>query len=81
MDRAEWQEACRHSDAYKEKVRLERSLSRSSSSQRKRPVEPALVSLSPERKRVRRRRSTVYQPPRTDEDLAQRLQEVRSGLC
>jgi nuclear mRNA export protein SAC3 len=77
-DRAEWLEACEHSEAYKHKVQLERGSNNVSPvSERKRPVESNSAPASPIRKRARKRVSSVYQRPLTDEELATRLKEVR----
>jgi nuclear mRNA export protein SAC3 len=82
MDRAEWMEACEHSETYKQKVQLERpSNNVSPVSERKRPVETNSVPASPIRKRARKRVSSVYQRPLTDEELAARLKGVRTYLC
>jgi hypothetical protein len=81
MDRAAWVEACEHSEAYNQKVQLERrSNNVSPASERKRPVETNSAPASPVRKRARKRVSSVYQQPLTDEELATRLKEVRVHL-
>ena len=76
IQRAEWVEACRQSDIYKQKVQLQRSAT-AAPSEKKRQMELSPTPESPIRKRARKRVSSVYQPPRTDEQLAQRLKEVR----
>ncbi len=46
--------------------------------EKKRRISTSTITsdMSP-KKRIRRRISTEYQPPRTDEELAQRLKEVQ----
>jgi nuclear mRNA export protein SAC3 len=86
MDLAEWKQACRKSEAYKEKIQRER-LSKSFGSEVSSSVTSAtdkrarstmeLEDLDgPKRKRARRRASVPTRSPRTDEELAQRLREV-----
>lgn len=75
---AAWLEACRQSDSYRRKVRGQRQ-ARAEMTEKKRRISIASTiasDMSP-KKRVRRRISTEYQPPRTDEELAQRLKEVQ----
>lgn len=83
MDRAAWQEACRHGDEYRQKIN---SQSRHSSvhktprpvtpPEKKRQISMNGVDLSPLKKRIRKRISADYRPPRTDEDLVKRFTEV-----
>ena len=75
IDEIAWIEACRQSDAYRKKIRSQRSSHGLST--KKRRISTGYVSLeSPQKKRARRRVSGDYQPPRTDEALAQRFKEV-----
>jgi nuclear mRNA export protein SAC3 len=74
IDRAAWYEACRHSDAYSQKVKRQR-LSGSPLADKKRRSGINGVDL-PQKKRARKRVSSEYKPPRTDEDLARRFREV-----
>ncbi|KAF8736497.1 hypothetical protein AX14_014477 [Amanita brunnescens Koide BX004] len=73
---AAWLEACRQSDSYRRKVRAQRQ-ARAEMAEKKRRISmgSTIVSDSSPKKRIRRRISTEYQPPRTDEELAQRLKE------
>lgn len=86
-DRAAWRDACSKSEAYREKVenerkKKEREAARNGSPSEKRRRRSSDISdtsiraSSPAKKRVKRRVSDKYQPPRTDADLAQRLKEV-----
>ncbi|KAF9495569.1 hypothetical protein BDN71DRAFT_1589686 [Pleurotus eryngii] len=85
-DRAAWRDACSKSEAYREKVESERKKKeregvRNGSPSEKRRRRNSDISdtstraSSPAKKRVKRRVSDKYQPPRTDADLAQRLKE------
>jgi hypothetical protein len=75
---AAWLEACRQSDSYRRKVRAQRQ-ARAEMAEKKRRMSmgSTIVSDTSPKKRIRRRISTEYQPPRTDEELAQRLKEVQ----
>lgn len=85
MDRAAWHEACRRGDEYRRKINNESrhsSILRSTPTpdappERKHHVSMNGIDMSPAKKRTRKRISTGYQPPRTDEDLAKRFKEVR----
>lgn len=80
MDQVEYLEAVGKSEECSRKLRIERELSASvsissSGGDRKRRVS----GMSPDaaqRKRVRKRQSIKYAPPRTDDDLVKKLQEV-----
>lgn len=78
MDNAAWLEACQHSEAYREKVQHQKQ-ARDSPIDKKRRISngPIASSVSPKKKRVRRRVSAEYKPPRTDEELARRFKEVQ----
>ena len=84
MERVEYLEALRKSEEYSKKLRMERDLSASASvssysgGDRKRRVS-GMSPDSAQRKRARKRLSTAYAPPRTQDDLVRRLQEVRAG--
>ena len=83
-DRAEWLEACRQGDAYREKVHS-RSRPASPPNGKRRISDIGLgsseVNNPPvQRKRARRRISGQYRPPRTDEELAKRFKEVQTVL-
>ncbi|TFY70589.1 hypothetical protein EVG20_g2429 [Dentipellis fragilis] len=74
QERVEWKAACRRSDAYRERVQHERlSKSVSANGKKRRDVSGPVIE-TPSR-RMRRRISSHYEPPRTDEALAQRLKE------
>ena len=85
-DRAEYAEALQRSDAYKEKVRqdrLSRNLGHVNNTHRTPEAKKRSMSvLAPQKlgyaKRSRKRISTEYRAPISDEDLARRLKEVRS---
>ncbi|PFH53647.1 hypothetical protein AMATHDRAFT_1283 [Amanita thiersii Skay4041] len=76
MDYAAWLEACRHSDTYRQKVQHQRTARVQILERKRTPLEATLTDTSP-KKRIKRRISNDYQPPRTDEELAQRLKEVQ----
>jgi len=92
--KAAWLEACRHSDDYRKKLMAQSqnssrqpSLLRSSRQgtplEKKRRISANGSSLpdpeaSPHKKRARKRMSTEYRPPRTDEELAKRFKEVQN---
>ncbi|KAG6844263.1 hypothetical protein H0H87_008299 [Tephrocybe sp. NHM501043] len=76
VERAAWIEACRQSDAYKQKIKRQQQSSALSDKKRRISAGPGTVVESPIKKRLRRRVSSEYHPPRTDEDLAQRFKEV-----
>ncbi|TFK19237.1 hypothetical protein FA15DRAFT_689578 [Coprinopsis marcescibilis] len=76
--KAAYVEACRRDDLYREKIREEEKVrDRGGTPDKKRRIsvasQPAMES--PQRKRPRKRVSTTYQPPRTDDELVQRLKE------
>ncbi|KAF8623868.1 hypothetical protein AX17_007270 [Amanita inopinata Kibby_2008] len=76
IDHAVWLEACRQSDSYRQKIRSQRK-ARAEMPEKKRRISLGTImttDTSP-KKRIRRRISNEYQPPRTDEQLAQRLKE------
>ncbi len=86
-DRAAWRDACSKSEAYREKVEGERkkkgreSVRNGSPSEKRRRTnsdisDTSTRASSPAKKRVKRRVSDKYQPPRTDADLVKRLKEV-----
>ncbi|KII90394.1 hypothetical protein PLICRDRAFT_136628 [Plicaturopsis crispa FD-325 SS-3] len=77
MDRAAWADACRRSDAYSQKIQRERASASATPSidKKRRRVSGILPETPTLRKRVRKRMSSEYQPPRTDEELARRFQE------
>ncbi|PPQ97115.1 hypothetical protein CVT26_000597 [Gymnopilus dilepis] len=81
IERAAYHEACRHGDEYREKLqssgRGPRPSRTASPSDKKRRLSANGVATgaSPQKKRVRKRISAAYQPPRTDEELARRLKE------
>lgn len=80
MDQVEYLEAVGKSEAYSKKLQTEREQSASVSVSsggydRKRRVS----GMSPDaaqKKRARKRQSIKYAPPRTDDDLVKKLQEV-----
>ncbi|KAF8814570.1 hypothetical protein BYT27DRAFT_7249958 [Phlegmacium glaucopus] len=82
VDKAAWLEACQHGDAYREKLH-NRSLPApqlSLTNGKRRMSDTGIASgevNSPpaQRKRARRRISSQYHPPRTDEELAKRFKE------
>ncbi|KAF8151652.1 SAC3/GANP/Nin1/mts3/eIF-3 p25 family-domain-containing protein [Crassisporium funariophilum] len=79
-DRAAWLEACRHSDAYRERVKGRQRPLPNEKLDKKRTISRTGApsddsNLSPVKKRARRRISAEYHPPRTDEELARRLKE------
>ncbi|KAG6860335.1 hypothetical protein C0995_012481 [Termitomyces sp. Mi166 len=75
LERVAWIEACRQSDAYKEKIKRQRQSPVHVDKKRRISAGPGTVIDSPVKKRVRRRVSSEYHPPRTDEELAQRFKE------
>lgn len=90
IDRAAWDEACRKSEAYSEKVQRHRHSSSVDSSisemqtvseVRKRRLSAGVSSSSASArvKRSKHRMSTEYKPPLSDEELARRLKEVRAN--
>ena len=83
-DRAEWLEACQNSNAYREQVHSRsRPTSQLSLTNGKRRISAAsgeANSPPAQRKRARRRISSQYHPPRTDEELAKRFKEVQTVL-
>ncbi|GLB42874.1 putative SAC3/GANP family protein [Lyophyllum shimeji] len=86
IERAAWIEACEQSEAYKEKIKHQRkSLSLHPDKKRRISAGPGTVVDSVVKKRARRRVSSDYHPPRTDEELARRLKEVHTvpfnSLC
>ncbi|ETW76545.1 hypothetical protein HETIRDRAFT_460814 [Heterobasidion irregulare TC 32-1] len=74
-ERLKWVDAVRRSDAYSERVHRQ-SLSNGKSPSKKRRESNGIVVEAPTAKRVRKRMSSKYVPPRTDDQLAQRLKEV-----
>lgn len=87
--RAEYIEACKQSDVYREKL-LRQSLNGSANKgkggegtpDKKRRISGTShpPGESVQRKRARKRASTTYQEPRTDDELAQRFKEVCSYI-
>jgi nuclear mRNA export protein SAC3 len=80
MDQVEYLEAVGKSEESSKKLRIERELSAtvsvsSNGGDRKRRV-PGMSPDAAQRKRVRKRQSIKYAPPRTDDDLVKKLQEV-----
>ncbi|KAG6919686.1 hypothetical protein DXG01_002629 [Tephrocybe rancida] len=75
VERLAWIEACRQSDAYKQKLKRQRQSPVQSDRKRRISAGPGTVIDSPVKKRLRRRVSSEYHPPRTDEELAQRFKE------
>lgn len=69
-----WAEACRRSDAYSQKIQRERMSE--SPSDRKRRLVSGVALETPQRKRARKRVSSEYRKPRTDEELARRFKAV-----
>lgn len=84
MDRVEYLEAVRRSDEYSKKLQMERELSASvsvsscSGGDKKRRIS-GMSPDSAQRKRARKRLSVKYTPPRTQDELVRRLQEVRAN--
>lgn len=78
LERIAWIEACRQSEAYKDKIKYQRQSPVHVDKKRRISAGPGMVIKSPVKKRVRRRVSSDYCPPRTDEELAQRFKEVHS---
>ncbi|KAG5652360.1 hypothetical protein H0H81_005262 [Sphagnurus paluster] len=80
VERAAWVQACEQSDAYKQKIKHQRQSLSVSHVDRKRRLSgaPGATSDTSAKKRARRRISSDYHPPRTDEDLARRFKEVHS---
>ena len=79
LKRVAWHEACQQSETYSQKVKRQRhSLGASSSNKRRISLGPATPVDASQRKRARRRISSTYHPPRTDEELAQRFKEVHT---
>lgn len=89
-DRAAYLEARQHGDEYREKLkqsnrsRTPLSVSRNQDTvdKKRRISSNGLLgsgegSLYPQKKRARKRISTQYRPPMTDEDLAKRFKEVQ----
>ncbi|KAF4565558.1 hypothetical protein EYR36_002131 [Pleurotus pulmonarius] len=85
-DRAAWRDACSKSEAYREKMENERKkkeregMRHGSPSEKRRRrnsdiSDTSTRASSPAKKRVKRRVSDKYQPPRTDADLVKRLKE------
>jgi hypothetical protein len=83
MGRVEYLEAVRRSDEYSKKLQTERELSASvsvsscSGGDKKRRIS-GMSPDSAQRKRARKRLSVKYAPPRTQDELVRRLQEVRA---
>ncbi|KAG6812812.1 hypothetical protein H0H92_000270 [Tricholoma furcatifolium] len=75
IDRLAWIEACRQSDAYKEKIKHRQASSLQLDKKRRISTGPGATIILPVKKRLRRRVSSEYRPPRTDEELAQRFKE------
>jgi hypothetical protein len=75
VDRLAWVEACRRSDEYSRKVQRER-VPQSPVHDRKRRAVPGVSSVAPQRKRARKRVSSEYKQPHTDEELARRFKAV-----
>ncbi|KAG6840779.1 hypothetical protein C0991_004384, partial [Blastosporella zonata] len=75
IERVAWIEACRQSDAYKRKLKRQQQSPAYSDKKRRISAGPGTITESPIKKRLRRRVSSEYHPPRTDEELAQRLKE------
>ncbi|KAF8882964.1 hypothetical protein BD779DRAFT_895438 [Infundibulicybe gibba] len=75
-DAAAWAKACKQSEAYREKAQKQRT-SLNGHSEKKRRVSSGLklTTESPQKRRARRRVSTEYQMPRSDEELARRFKE------
>ena len=77
-DRLAWVEACQRSDTYSQKVQRER-LSWSPAPDRKRRVAPGISLETSQRKRARKRVSSEYKKPHTDEELARRFKAVSAA--
>jgi len=87
IDRAEWLEACQHGDAYREKLHSRSwPTAQLPPNNGKRRISATGIASGEvnnpltQRKRVRRRISSQYHPPRTDEELAKRFKEVQTVL-
>ncbi|KAF8063426.1 SAC3/GANP/Nin1/mts3/eIF-3 p25 family-domain-containing protein [Lyophyllum atratum] len=76
IERATWIEACNQSDAYQQKIKHQRQ-SPAMQPDKKRRMSAGFGTVvdSPVKKRARRRVSSIYRPPQTDEELAQRFKE------
>ncbi|KAK2464989.1 hypothetical protein APHAL10511_003065 [Amanita phalloides] len=75
IKQAAWIEACYQSDLYRRKVQVQRQARAEMTKKRRLSMESAVTSDTSPKKRIRGRLSTEYQPPRTDEELTQRLKE------
>ena len=75
IDRAAWIEAYEHSDTYRQKIQHERK-PRAPAPEKKRRASSVLFLQTPQ-KRIKKRISSEYKPPQTDEELAQRFKEVQ----
>lgn len=77
LQKAAYYEACQQSEAYRQKIRGQRR-SMGSYPDKKRRISTTSVAMldSPQKKRARRRMSSDYHQPRTDEELARRFKEV-----
>ncbi|KAG5735430.1 SAC3 family protein 1 [Termitomyces sp. T112] len=74
LERVAWIEACRQSDAYKQKIKYQRESLVHLDKKRRISADFGMVLDLSIKKRVRRV-SSEYHPPRTDEELAQRFKE------
>jgi hypothetical protein len=77
-DRLAWAEACRRSDAYSLKIQRER-VSKSPAPDKKRRAALVVSSETPQRKRAKKRVSSEYQKPHSDEELARRFKAVSTS--
>ncbi|KAF5375889.1 hypothetical protein D9615_008201 [Tricholomella constricta] len=75
VERAAWIEACQQSDTYRQKIKNQRQSPAHLDKKRRISAGPGTVVQSPPKKRARRRVSSDFHPPRTDEELAQRFKE------
>ncbi|TFK63645.1 hypothetical protein BDN72DRAFT_847389 [Pluteus cervinus] len=74
LEQVAWKDACRQSEAYKVKIQRERN-SQTPISDRKRRVSASTARSEPLERKRKKRISSTYQAPRTDEELARRLKE------
>ncbi|KAI0058607.1 hypothetical protein BV25DRAFT_1810344 [Artomyces pyxidatus] len=77
IDRAAWVEAVRRSDAYSERVQRQHLSNGKSvaNGKKRRDFSGQAADAQPPHRRIRRRVSSHYTPPRTDAELLERLKE------